>query len=92
MADFVCLIQELRSNCLHQSNKCKNRDALCSVSESRKQNSPANSEAMFVLNCWLEEFLLCAFANHFELRCVPQQLMLLYYKICLYFSVFHDLI
>ena len=37
---------------------------------------------MFVLNYWLREFLLSAFASLFELRCEPKQLMLLYYKIC----------
>ena len=37
---------------------------------------------VFVLNCWLREFLLSAFANRFELRCEPKQLMLPYYKIC----------
>ena len=38
--------------------------------------------AMFVFNYWLREFLLSAFANRFELRCEPKQLILLYYKIC----------
>ena len=28
-----------------------------------------NFAAMFVLNYWLREFLLSAFADHFELRC-----------------------
>ena len=37
---------------------------------------------MFVLSYWLSEFLLSAFANHFELRCEPKQLMLCYYEIC----------
>ena len=41
-----------------------------------------NFAAVFVLNYWLREFLLSAFANRFELRCEPKQLMLLYYKIC----------
>ena len=41
-----------------------------------------NFAASFVLNFWLREFLLSAFANRFELRCEPKQLMLLYYKIC----------
>ena len=41
-----------------------------------------NFMATFVLNFWLREFLLSALANHFELRCEPKQLMLLYYKIC----------
>ena len=41
-----------------------------------------NFKDMFVLNSWLREFLLPAFANRFELRCEPKQLMLLYYKIC----------
>ena len=36
--------------------------------------------AMFVLNDWLREFLLSAFANHFEVRCEPKHLMLLYYS------------
>ena len=83
---------------MHQCN------ALCSASETRKQNpldraldlpffsrckhitslknnpSPApskslpywfqgNRSAMFVLNYWLREFSLSAFANRFELRC-----------------------
>ena len=43
-----------------------------------------NFVAMFVLNYWLREFLLSAFANRFELRCEPQQLLLLYYKIYSY--------
>ena len=39
LADFVYLIQELRSVCVRLSNKyAKNRNALCSVSESKKQN------------------------------------------------------
>ena len=38
---------------------------------------------MFVLNYWLREFLLSAFANRFELSCEPEQLMLFYYKISL---------
>ena len=38
-----------------------------------------NFAATIVLNFWLREFLLSAFANHFELRCEPKQL---YYKIC----------
>ena len=37
---------------------------------------------MFVLNYRLREFLLSAFANRFELKCEPKQLMLLYYKMC----------
>ena len=41
-----------------------------------------NFAAMFDLNYWLREFPLSVFANCFELRCEPQQLMLLYYKIC----------
>ena len=32
--------------------------------------------AVFVLNYWLREFPLSAFANRFELRCEPKQLML----------------
>ena len=40
---------------------------------------------MFVLNYWLSEFLLSAFANRFELRCEPKRLMLLYYKIYPYY-------
>ena len=36
---------------------------------------------MFVLNYWLREYLLSAFANRFELRCEPKRLMLLYYKL-----------
>ena len=40
-----------------------------------------NFAAMFVLSYWLIEFLSFAFANRFELRCEPKQLML-YYKIC----------
>ena len=35
---------------------------------------------MFVLYYWLTEFLLSAFANRFELKCEPKQLMLLHYK------------
>ena len=31
---------------------------------------------MFALNYWLREFLLSAFANLFELKCEPKQLML----------------
>ena len=42
----------------------------------------SNFAVMFVLNCWLREFPLSAFANGFEWRCEPKQLMLLYYKIC----------
>ena len=42
----------------------------------------ATSAAVFVLIYWLREFHLSAFANRFELRCEPKQLMLLYYKIC----------
>ena len=39
LEDFVYLIQELRSNCLHLSNKYATIViALCSASESRKQN------------------------------------------------------
>ena len=41
-----------------------------------------NFAATFVLNFWLRDLLLSAFANRFELRCEPKQLMLLYYKIC----------
>ena len=41
-----------------------------------------NFAAMFVLNYWLREFLLYAFANRFELRCEPKQQMLFYYKFC----------
>ena len=37
---------------------------------------------MFVLNFWLKEFLLSAFANRFELRREPKQLTRLYYKLC----------
>ena len=40
-----------------------------------------NGAAMFVLNHWLSEFF-SAFANCFELRCEPKQLMLSYFKIC----------
>ena len=36
--------------------------------------------ATYVLNFWLREFLLSAFANRFELRCEPKQLMLLVAK------------
>ena len=39
-----------------------------------------NFAASFVLKFCLREFLLSAFANRFELRCEPKQLMLLYYK------------
>ena len=38
------------------------------------------------LNCWLRDSPLSAFANHFELRCEPKQLMLSYSKICPCFS------
>ena len=41
-----------------------------------------NFAASVVFNFCLREFLLSAFANRFELRCEPKQLMLLYYKIC----------
>ena len=41
-----------------------------------------NFAALFVLIYGLRGFLLSAFANRFELRCEPQRLMLLYYKIC----------
>ena len=41
-----------------------------------------NFATVFVFNYWLREFPLSAFANLFELRCEPRQLMLLYYKIC----------
>ena len=39
-----------------------------------------NFAAIFVLNYWLREFPLSAFANHFESRCEPKQLMLFFYK------------
>ena len=63
------------------------------ITSLKKVPSPAPSEslrywfldsfaAMLVLNYWLREFLLAAFANRFELRCEPKQLMLLFYKIC----------
>ena len=39
-----------------------------------------NSAAMCVLIYWLRGFLLSTFANRFELRCEPKQMMLLYYK------------
>ena len=42
----------------------------------------SNFVMLFVLVYCLREFLLSAFANRFELRCEPKQLMLLYYKIC----------
>ena len=42
----------------------------------------ANFVTVFVLNYWLREFLLSAFANRIELRCEPKQLMLSCYKIC----------
>ena len=96
---------------------CKDCNAFCLASESRKQNPPdrtldlpffirykhltslknlpspapseslpcwfqGNSVAMFVLNYRLRGFLLSTFANRFELRCEPKQLMLLYCKIC----------
>ena len=35
-----------------------------------------NFAASFVLNFYVREFLLSAFANRFELRCEPKQLML----------------
>ena len=35
------------------------------------------------LNYWLREIPLSAFADRFELRSEPKQLMLLFYKICL---------
>ena len=41
-----------------------------------------NFAAMFVLIYWLRKFLFSPFANRFELRCEPKQLMLLYYIIC----------
>ena len=41
-----------------------------------------NIAAKFVLSYWLSEFLLSAFANRFELRFEPKQLMPLYYEIC----------
>ena len=40
-----------------------------------------NFAAMFVLNYWLREFLLPAFANRFEFRCEPMQPMLLCYSL-----------
>ena len=43
--------------------------------------------AAVFLNYWLREFLLSAFANRFELRCEPKQLMLLSYKICPYTTI-----
>ena len=54
-------------------------------SPAARENLPCwfycNFAVMFVLNYWLREFLLSAFANRFELSCEPKQLMLLYYKI-----------
>ena len=51
-----------------------------------------NFVAMFVLNYWLREFHLSAFANRFELRCEPKQLKLSYCKICpCYMMVFNSL-
>ena len=41
-----------------------------------------NFAALFALNFCLRELLLSAFANCFELRCEPKQLMLLYYRFC----------
>ena len=41
-----------------------------------------NFAAMFVLNYRLREFLLSVFANCFELRFEPKQLILLCHKIC----------
>ena len=43
---------------------------------------------MFVLNYCLTEFLLSTFANSFELRCEPKQLMPLYYEICPFWRLF----
>ena len=51
-------------------------------SESQPYWFQGNFAAVFVLNYWLREFLLSAFANRFELRCEPKQLIVLYYKIC----------
>ena len=51
-------------------------------SESLPNWFQGNFAAVFVLNFWLIEFLLSAFANRFELRCEPKQLMPLNYKIC----------
>ena len=42
-----------------------------------------NFAALFVLNFCFREFLLSAFANRFELRYEPKQLMLLHYKLWL---------
>ena len=39
-----------------------------------------NFAAMCVLNYWLREFFVSAFANRFELRCESKQLMLLMTK------------
>ena len=47
-----------------------------------------NFAASFVLNFCMREFLLSEFANRFELRCEPKQLMLFYYKICPYWAEF----
>ena len=50
-------------------------------SESLPCRLQGNFAAVLVLNYRLREFLFSAFANHFEVRCEPKQLMLLYYKI-----------
>ena len=42
----------------------------------------SNFAASLVLKFCLREFLLSALANHFELRCEPKRLVLLYYEIC----------
>ena len=49
-------------------------------SENLQHWSQGNGAA-FVWSYWLSEFHLSPFANRFELRCEPKQLMLLYYKI-----------
>ena len=51
-------------------------------SESLSYWFQGNLAPMFVLNYWLREFILSVFANRFELKCEPRQLMILYYKIC----------
>ena len=53
-------------------------------SESLPHWFQGNFAAMFVSECfeWLREFPLSVFADRFDLRCEPKQLILLYYKIC----------
>ena len=66
-------------NCMHiTSLKYLPYPASC---ESLPYWFQGNFAAVFVLNYWSRGFLLSAFANHFELRCEPKHLMLLYYKI-----------